>query len=173
VSAGSRRWGWHRLEAEWAARVVAAAEVRPSQLVLDLGAGTGALTAPLVSAGARVLAVELQDARAAQLRLRFAPTPRVRVVQADMLRLRLPNQPFRVVANPPHSLTAELLRRLRGPRSRMYAADLVLPAWAVSRWLRAQRTGLRWEATPGLWLPRTAFTPQAPVDARVLRLRRR
>lgn len=50
-----RAWGWHRLHDEWAARVVSAAAVRPGELVFDIGAGEGALTAHLVRAGARVL----------------------------------------------------------------------------------------------------------------------
>jgi 23S rRNA (adenine-N6)-dimethyltransferase len=66
-----RAWGWHRLADEWAARVVAAAAIRPGELVFDLGAGTGALTGHLVQAGARVVAVELHPGRAATLRRRF------------------------------------------------------------------------------------------------------
>ena len=37
----------------WAERVVAASPVRPGDLVLDLGAGAGALTWPLLATGAR------------------------------------------------------------------------------------------------------------------------
>lgn len=44
---------------------VEAAGVRGGDLVVDLGAGTGALTRPLLAAGARVLAVELHPGRAA------------------------------------------------------------------------------------------------------------
>ncbi len=59
-----RSWGWHRLHDEWARRVVAHSPVRAGDLVLDLGAGRGALTGALVGAGARVLAVELNAGRA-------------------------------------------------------------------------------------------------------------
>src|SRR5262245_18815437 len=41
-----------------AAELVRRAGVRPGDLVLDLGAGSGAITAPLAAAGARVLAIE-------------------------------------------------------------------------------------------------------------------
>ena len=54
-------WGWHRLTDSWARRLVAKADVRPGELVLDIGAGHGALTAPLLAAGAHVVAVELHD----------------------------------------------------------------------------------------------------------------
>src|SRR5215831_1004615 len=88
ASVRSRRaWGWHPLTDEWAARIVADAAVRPGELVLDIGAGHGALTAELVERGARVIAVELHPARARHLHGRFAGRP-VTVVQADALSVR-------------------------------------------------------------------------------------
>ena len=84
------------------------------------------LTRPLVEHGARVIAVELSRDRARSLRDRFIDFD-VKVVRADASELRLPKPPFRVVANPPFSITVSLLRRLVAPGSRLVRADLIVP----------------------------------------------
>lgn len=170
-------WGWHALADDWARRVVAAAGVRPGELVLDIGAGEGALTPPLVKAGAHVIAVELHPARAQRLRERFAGAP-VTVVQADATSLRLPRRPFRVVANPPYAVTATLLRTMLAPHSRLTAADLVLQRWLVRRYAdgRAPRSASwlrRYDVRQGLTVPRHAFRPPPRVDSAVLVVRHR
>lgn len=164
----TRRWGFHRLDSRWAARIVAAAELTPNDLVLDIGAGDGALTAPIAATGARVVAFELHPTRAAALRERFAHDRRVRVVRADAADLWLPRQPFRVVANPPFGVTTAVLRRLVSPGSRLVRADLVLPRTDAKRWEK-QIAGARFERA----LPRGAFTPPAPMDVGVLVIERR
>jgi 23S rRNA (adenine-N6)-dimethyltransferase len=170
-------WGWHRLTDNWADAIVADARVQRGELVLDIGAGTGALTAPLARAGARVVAVELHPRRIAGLQRRFAGS-RVTVVHADAADLRLPRQPFRVVANPPFAVTAQLLRRILGPGSRLVAADLVLQRSAARRWTEGRAPGAgRWlrtfEMEIGRRIPRGAFVPRPPVDCVVLTVRRR
>jgi 23S rRNA (adenine-N6)-dimethyltransferase len=172
---GPGGWGWHRLADPWANRVVAEAAIRPGELVLDIGAGTGALTAPLVEAGARVVAVDLHPGRLAELRRRFGS--RVTVVRADAARLRLPRRPFRVVASPPFAVTAPLLRRLLQPGTRLTAADLVLQRATARRWATGRAPGAsRWlsefDLRLGTPLPRRAFRPPPPVDAVVLTIRR-
>jgi 23S rRNA (adenine-N6)-dimethyltransferase len=175
--ANARRWGWHQLDDRWADRVVAEAGIRPGELVLDVGAGTGALTGPLVAAGARVIAIELHPGRLDALRTRFGDHD-VTVVKADAGSLRLPRRPFRVVANPPFDITSALLRRLLAPRSRLVAADLVLPRPAVQRWASGRAPGAgRWQLShhvgAGGRVPRSAFLPRAPVDCQTLVIRRR
>jgi 23S rRNA (adenine-N6)-dimethyltransferase len=177
ASVRSRRaWGWHPLTDEWAAQIVADAAVRPGELVLDIGAGHGALTVELVERGARVIAVELHPARARHLRGRFAGRP-VTVVQADALSVRLPRHPFRVVASPPYAIASPLLRRLLAPSSQL-TADLVLQRAVVRRYGGGQAAGpgrwrRQWRLQAGRSLPRRAFRPSPTVDSAVLVVRRR
>jgi 23S rRNA (adenine-N6)-dimethyltransferase len=170
-----RSWGWHRLADEWAARIVADAGVRPGELVLDIGAGEGALTAHLIQAGARVIAIELHPARVARLRDRFAGLPATQaagrtgpnaglpmtqaagrtgpnagltIVHADAATLHLPRRPFRVVASPPYGISARLLSLLLAPGSRLMAADLVLQRAVVRKYARGDAPGSRrWART--------------------------
>ena len=164
MSGGSRsRWGWYRLSDGAARRLVAEAGIEPGQLVLDLGAGDGALTRQLVAAGAQVMAVELHAERADALRRAL---PGVKVVSCSLEDFRLPRRSFRVVANLPFAHSSMVIRRLLD--SRMTRAHLVVPVQVAQRW-----TGRRPDRCSYRRLPRSAFQPAAPVPTAVLTVGRR
>jgi len=174
---GPNRWGFHRLTDPWASRLVSGACIKRGDLVLDIGAGSGAITAPLARTGARVVAVELHGNRARALRARFAGQP-VKVVQADASDLRLPARPFRIVANPPFGILTALLRRVLAPGSHLTSADIVLPLHVALRWLSPRAPGARrWQRTFDVAvvarLPPHAFRPAPRMDVVVLRIERR
>jgi len=149
--------------------------------VLDLGAGRGVITGALVVGGARVRAVELDTAALRQLRSRFAGDPRVQVVAADATRVRLPEEPFAVVANLPFAAATAILRRLLGdPRVALTQLD------AIVEWGLAAKRAAVWPSTLlgctwGAWyelrlvrrVPRGCFAPPPSVDGAVLRATRR
>lgn len=168
----ARSWGWHRLDADWSRTIVDTAGIRPGERIVEVGAGTGSLTAALVAAGAQVLAVELHPARVAQLRSRFAGAA-VTVVEADAREFRWPRQPFRALANPPFGISGPLLQALLDPRNALQRADLVLQRAVVNRYANEARGSHRsFTMTRSLLLPRSAFVPRPPVDAAVLTVRR-
>jgi len=163
-----------------AADLVRDAGVAPGDLVLDIGAGTGVLTRPLLDVGARVVALELDPALAEQLRRRFARR-QVAVIEADARRSEWPREPFSVIANLPFAGSLEILGRLLGdPRVPVRAADVIV------QWELAAKQTATWPATmrATYWrawfdlsiagrLSRTAFAPPPGVDAAVLRITRR
>lgn len=176
MGAAQRRWGWHRLDRRWAERLVADADLPPGAIVVDVGAGTGALTGPLLGTGARVIAVEAHPGRARELRERFGDA--VVVVAADAADLRLPRSPYHVVANPPFEVTGPLLRRILQPGSRLSSARLIVQDKAARWWTGPRAPGAgRWArdftVTLGPRVPRSAFHPPPHVDARILVVERR
>jgi 23S rRNA (adenine-N6)-dimethyltransferase len=140
--------------------------------VVDLGAGDGALTLPLVRAGCRVLAVELHHQRASALRARVEAsrlaTSRVAVLELDLGEFCWPGHPFRVVANPPYAGVNSLVRRLLAVRH-LRSADLVVAEGAARGLL--SRYDDRLEL--GRRVPPHAFRNRPPGGARVLRIRPR
>ena len=163
------------------AQLVRASGAGAGDLVFDMGAGYGALTAPLARTGARVIAIEIDPRLAERLRRRFDGEPQVGVVEDDLCRVPLPRRPFRVVASPPFALTTLLCRRLLGDRSiQLSGAELVLE-WGAAKWLAnpepRDRETARWAARYEMRLvrrvPAVSFSPPPKSDAAYLRIRRR
>jgi len=182
VSSQARPRGRHALRSRaFADELVRDAGVGAETLVLDLGAGGGALTRALADSGAHVRAVELDPAALTELRSRFGRDPRIELVEGDATTIQLPARPFAVVANLPFAVGTTILRRLLGdPRVPLTQLD------AIVEWgLAAKRTavwpstllGCTWAAWYELCLvrrvPRACFAPPPSVDAAVLRATRR
>lgn len=153
--------------------------VGPGDLVIDLGAGTGSITAPLAATGSRVLAVERDTQFAATLRARF-PQPEVRVLHADLRTVPLPRKAFTVVSSIPFAVSTPLLRRLLTPTTGGFSAADLIVEWGLAKRLTAARPRdlevAWWAARHHLdiiqRIPPTCFSPAPRVSAAHLRIRR-
>jgi 23S rRNA (adenine-N6)-dimethyltransferase len=181
----STQLGQHFLGSDQlAARLVTDAGVSREDRVVDLGAGSGVLTAALAARAGAVLAVEIDPKLAAGLAQRFARAPNVTVLHADARDVALPLNAYRVVANPPFAHTAAILRRLLDhPEAGLVRADLVVQ-WQVARHRARVTEGTEtdlvgaiwapwWEFARGRRIPAALFRPRPGVDAAVLEIRRR
>jgi 23S rRNA (adenine-N6)-dimethyltransferase len=153
--------------------------VEPGDLVLDIGAGNGLISTTLARRGARVQAIERDPGLAQRLRAKFATWPSVTVVEADVLAMPLPAEPFCVVANIPFGITTKILRRLLDAAG-LARADVIVQAEVA----RKRGTGGRGTLLNACWepwfefgtgarIPAAAFRPRPRVDAAVLIVTRR
>ena len=98
----------HQLE-----RILAAAELKPSDKVLEIGPGLGPLTALLLARAGQVLAIEKDGRLVAVLRERF---PRLDLLHDDALELlkgaRRDWSAWKLVANLPYSVASPILVEL-------------------------------------------------------------
>lgn len=152
----------------------------PVPLLLEVGAGKGALTDTLAPLCRRLHAYEIDPRLVRELRGRFSGTPHVRVVGADFLAARPPRTPFSVAGNVPFSRTAAVVDWcLRAPRltdatlltqleyARKRTGDyggwtrLTVLTWPRYQWRLLARVGRR------------SFRPVPRVDAGVVRIERR
>jgi len=163
-----------------AARLAGLAVPRPTPLLLEVGAGKGALTELLAPRCRRLLAYEIDERLVPALTARFSAAPQVRVVAGDFLAARPPRTPFSVAGNVPFSRTsaivdwclrapaltdATLLTQLEYARKRTgdYGSWTLVTvlSWPRYEWRLVGRVG------------RYSFRPVPRVDAGILRIERR
>jgi 16S rRNA (adenine1518-N6/adenine1519-N6)-dimethyltransferase len=167
----------HDLAVGPATRMVADARIRTDDVVLEVGPGLGALTCALLASGARVVAIERDSQRVSILQKRFAgplASGQLTLLLGDALRLTpTMSHPWRVLANPPFSLTAPLVRRwLLESQPAPLTIDLVLQREAALKLTGADGAHTRTSILAHLCgvprvirhLPRDVVTPPSRVD---------
>jgi 23S rRNA (adenine-N6)-dimethyltransferase len=170
----------HFLRERGASSLVRHAALPPGALVVEPGAGSGAITAALAAAGHRVIAVERDPVLGSRLRKRFGGNPSVSVRLGDALAFEMPREPYPVVSNVPYAITAALMRTLLQAARPPDTATLILQREAVQKFVGWPRETLfsllhkpafAFESVANV--PRGAFVPPPRVESSVLRIVRR
>lgn len=195
-----RRYGQNFLvDLNLMGKLVAAAELQPADVVLEVGAGTGSLTEILLDHGPRVVAVEIDRGLQALLRERLGDHPRLTLVQADVLsgKHRLnplvasalsarPPQPggaYKLVANLPYQVATPLLMELLYATPRFERLACTIQREVGERLVADPRTGAYGpvsvvcqtlaEVAALAILPASAFWPRPKVQSIMVTLRPR
>ena len=170
------------------ARIVDGAGVRPTDTVVEIGPGRGALTDRLRSRAAHFIAIEKDDALAAIHEKAFANDPTSALVHGDALKVMPADLPFpgpyRIVANLPYNMAARITLHLleewgtdAAAMTLMYQAEVADRIVArpgtkaygsLSVQVQAFCEGWRLFTVPG-----GAFRPRPKVLSAVVRLERR
>ena len=113
----NKRLGQNFLQDPYALEKIAkAAEIHPSDTVLEIGPGLGSLTRYLAAAAQQVIAVELDDKLFPPLESVIAPYENIQLVHGDVLGINpgdiIEQGDYLVVANIPYNITSAVIRHL-------------------------------------------------------------
>ena len=119
-----KRFGQHWLKSEKVLnKIVAAAELKQSDRILEIGPGTGILTSRLLEVSDAVTSVEIDRNLSKKLVQKFGYLDNFLLLQGDFINLDIPEllTPFpkfqnhnKVVANIPYNITGLILEKLFG-----------------------------------------------------------
>ena len=147
--------------------------------IVELGAGSGAITRELAALGRPLTALEIDRRRADSLRREFGDDPHVTIAEADALAWRYPSAQHTVVGNVPFHLTTAIMRSLLARGG--WTDAILLTQWEVAR----RRCGVggsslltaQWDPWFTFRLhervPARAFKPAPSVDGGVFTIERR
>jgi 16S rRNA (adenine1518-N6/adenine1519-N6)-dimethyltransferase len=164
--------------------IVRAAGISEGDPVLEIGPGRGALTGPLLAAGARVTAVETDAAFAAGLPGLLKSPQSLTVIHEDFLRLDLAalgSGPWRVVGNLPYAVGTPILQKVLSwdrwtTAALMFQKEVALRVVSgtggADYGLLALSVRARADAVLALELSPESFRPRPKVDSAVVLFRR-
>ena len=166
------------------AELIGHSNIRRGDLVIDIGAGSGAITAVLARRCRQVLAYENEPGTLNKLQQNMRRHKNVKVIAQDFLLAKLPDEPYKVFANIPFHLSADIVRKLTNndethtPQAiylivqKQFAQKIVPSDWHFTSQLGTQLAPW-WQTRIRRPLRRTNFTPPPAVATVLLELKPR
>jgi 16S rRNA (adenine1518-N6/adenine1519-N6)-dimethyltransferase len=175
-------------------KIVKAANLKKSDIVLEVGPGLGFLTERIARRVKKVIAVELDDklARALQARLEQQGIRNAEVVNGDILKIfnfqfsifkqiqnsKLENQNYKIVANLPYNITSIFLRKILSAEFKPSLMVLMLQKEVAERIVAKPgkmsllAVAVQFYAKPKIiqFVPASSFWPKPEVDSTIIKL---
>jgi 16S rRNA (adenine1518-N6/adenine1519-N6)-dimethyltransferase len=177
-----KRFGQHFLtDAHYLGRIVSAIDPKPRDSMVEIGPGTGILTAPLAAVVDPLHVVEIDRDLAAALRATYSHG-NVVVHEADALDFDFASldAPLRVVGNLPYNVSSPILFRMADVADRVKDCVFMLQKEVVERMVADPDTAdygrlsvmlqYRFAMQMLVKVPPGAFTPPPKVDSAVVRM---
>jgi 16S rRNA (adenine1518-N6/adenine1519-N6)-dimethyltransferase len=165
--------------------ILAAADITPGDIIVEVGPGLGILTEALAKKAGGVLAIELDDKLAALLKKTLASFNNVTIVNDDVLNIepgellkRQRSPDYKVVANLPYYITSPVLRHFLEAEAKPKVMVVMVQA-EVARAIAARpgdmsllSVSVQFYGQPEIVsrVPAQSFYPAPEVDSAVLRI---
>ena len=171
-------------------KIVKAADIQPDDVVIEIGPGIGSLTQVVAEEAGRVIAVEIDKRLIPILEQNLAAYRNVTLVQADFLKLDLPeflkeqwvDRPIKVIANLPYYITTPIIMMLFESGIPLESVTVMVQEEVAERMQAGPGTkdygalslAVQYyaEAYIAAYVPQNCFMPRPGVGSAVIRLRR-
>lgn len=175
--------GQHFLkDSNFVSKIIDTADIKKDDVIVEIGAGRGALTFRLAELAGEVIAIEVDHALSEGLKERAASYPNLTIIEADALRFpyeRIDGR-FKVVANLPYYISTPILFRLMELRDRIISMTIMLQKEVAKRVVALPNSkdygilsiAVQFYAIPTIAfkIPPGAFDPAPEVDSAVLKI---
>jgi 16S rRNA (adenine1518-N6/adenine1519-N6)-dimethyltransferase len=172
-------------------KIIRIADVRDTDTVVEIGAGTGILTAMIADRARRVIALEVDRMLVELLRKELGDRGNVEVIHADVLRHDFSTvhpgarqekrvDRLKVIGNVPYNISSQILLRLLEYRHSIGRIVLMLQREVAERLAAPPGTkdygplsiyvALYTEPTLESRVPASCFRPRPDVESRIIRL---
>ena len=162
---------------------ISAADIKPTDTILEIGPGLGFLTEKLASISKKVIAVELDQKLSELLKTKFITqkTDNVEVISDDILKIKddfFAGFDYKIVANLPYNITSIFLRKFLSAKHKPQSLVLMLQKEVAERIVAsvpnmsilALSVQFYAQAEIISLVPATAFWPQPKVDSALIKI---
>lgn len=156
-----------------------ASSITSFDTVYEIGPGRGTITAELARSARKVIAIEKDPVLVQRLYDRFQKIDNVQIIGADFLRYCIPDKEYKIFANIPYNITADIVRKILCVPPVPSEAYLIMQKEAAQKFSgRPKETLFSLLAKPSFdiqivhELRRTDFTPAPGVDSVLLHIRK-
>jgi len=170
-------------------KIVAAGEVCPSDLVVEIGPGIGSMTAEIAARAGKVIAVEIDRHLIPALEENLASFPNVEIINGDIMEVDLESLtkgwtgPLKVISNLPYYITTPVVMMLLEGNVAWDTLVLMVQKEVAQRMAAEPSTrdygaltvAVKYYSEPKLafTVSRNCFIPKPDVDSAVVKLKKR
>lgn len=170
-------------------KIVAAGEVCPSDLVVEIGPGIGSMTAEIAARAGKVIAVEIDRHLIPALKENLASFPNVEIINGDIMEVDLESLtkgwtgPLKVISNLPYYITTPVVMMLLEGNVAWDTLVLMVQKEVAQRMAAEPSTrdygaltvAVKYYSEPKLafTVSRNCFIPKPDVDSAVVKLKKR
>lgn len=159
-------------------KIIAAADIKPSDVILEVGPGIGTLTKELARRAQKVIAVEKDKTMVEILKETLINHKNVEVVSGDILEISAPQNKYKIIANIPYYLTSPLIRKFLEEQNQPEEMVLMLQKEVAQRIcstppdMSLLSVAVQFYAEPKIisYVSKNCFWPAPKIDSAIIKI---